>query len=450
MLMRTAAIALILLLNVCSAYSQDFAGYWKGDISVSGQKLTICFEISECGDTTYTAALDVPQQLAYGIEAGVVVDGLKIKIDISSIAASFDGVYLYKVINGTFHQSGLDFQLVLAPSERPSEEAMRPQTPLKPYPYEVEEVGFRNPREGNLLSGTLTLPENRNSLTAVVLVSGSGSQDRDETILGHKPFLVIADYLTRQGIAVLRYDDRGVGGSGKTENIPTTENLSYDAQGAVEYLRGRSDIGKIGIIGHSEGGSIALMLADRNQADFIVTLAGAFAKGSEVLLSQQEAILRAQGLPDGAIDGIVKANRSIFEAVEKSDSPDSSLENACRTILKSYGITDDGQIEKTLSDILNPWMYYFLRFDPKEIIEDIDIPMLAVNGTKDLQVISSLNLGVLRKLAGDKKCVTIMEPEGLNHLLQECVTGHPSEYGTISQTISPDILDAVGSWIRLL
>lgn len=397
-------LALCLLLAVPVA-GQNISGYWSGTMQVSGQTLTIGFDISSDASGALTATMDVKEQSAYGIAANEVSfqNGI-LKIGIAAIGAEYRAMFLMKAFNGTFTQKGVQLSLVLAPGERPKFD--RPQEPQPPFPYTSEEVVFTNSLEGFDLAGTLTVPEGEGPFPGVVLVSGSGQQNRDEELMGHKPFAVIADYLSRHGIAVLRYDDRGVGKSGGDATNATTLDNSYDAEAAVDYLLKRPEVSKVGVVGHSEGGAIAYILGARRPADiaFIVSLAGPTVKGSDCLFEQQKAIYKANGLPEPA-----------------------SL------IMSSP----------------NPWMKYFLDYNPEADIAALKCPLLFVNGTLDLQVLSYQNVPALKELVSkyDLKDVEIHEMEGLNHLFQHAVTGNPNEYVHISETFSDEVLQLVRTWI---
>src|SRR5574344_107217 len=422
-------------------------GYWQGKISISGKILTIGFDIHGVPEGGYSGTMEVPEQSASGIPVEITSDGVSVKINIPSIKASYEGTFLMKIINGTFRQSGMEFPLTLASTLKVAPK--RPQTPAGPFPYKSEDVTFKNSVQGNTLSGTLTVPEGKGPFKAVVLVTGSGAQDRDETISDHKPFLVIADYLTRNGIAVLRYDDRCAGRSDKTDPDYTTMDLSYDAQAAVDFLRTRKDISLIGIAGHSEGGEIELLVADRTKVDFLISLAGPCIKGTSLMLAQQNAVGRAQGIDDETLATAEKMNRKIFDKVEASDSSSPGLRNEIENILHSAGLTGE-RLEAAARQYLSPWMYYFLKFDPRPYIDNLKIPVLVINGTKDAQVVSSVNLASLRKQTAGKSNFTIIEPEGLNHLFQHCQTGNPSEYSQIEETFSPEILKVMAGWVKNL
>jgi len=329
---------------------------------------------------------------------------------------------------------------------------VRPQDPIPPFPYICEEVSFTNERDSVSLAGTLSLPEEGNSFPAVILVTGSGTQNRDEELMGHKPFAVIADYLTRNGIAVLRYDDRGAGSSDKGKPGATTIDLSYDAEAALEFLLNdsRIDNTRIGIIGHSEGGTINWIVASRRTDDvkFVISLAGPATKGSEILAAQQRALYKASGIPEASI----LANEQLFSQIWKIIENNSSIEKAdveLKKLLGAMGATEE-QINAYRSQLLEPWMYAFITLEPKEYIQKATCKALVLNGTKDLQVISSQNIPIWETLAKDRKPgseITIVELDGLNHLFQHCNTGLPAEYQEIPETISNEVLDIIKDYI---
>ena len=452
-LLILAAVAAIVPSTVMA---QDICGTWSGELDISGQKLGLSFNIRKA-DNGYAATMDVPQQGARGLAvSGCTFDGLNMKMDIATIGASFEGIFVMGMISGKFFQSGLELPLVLKKEELKAPD--RPQDPKGPFPYECREVTFENPKAGVKLAGTLTIPQGDGPFPAVVLVTGSGVQNRDEEIMGHRPFAVIADYLTRKGIAVLRYDDRGVGGSERGPEGSTTVDLSYDAEAAVDALfeEGRiidcsgnvcrevNRFSRIGILGHSEGAQIAFILASKKKAAFVVSLGGPAVKGSEILRAQQDALYKASGLPQEAIDANAAFFSNVYGVVEESKS----LE-AAEPELRKMAAMLPAQQQQFLAEILNPWMYAFIKLDPEPYISATRCPALILNGSRDLQVVAAQNLPVFRKIAADKKKdFTIREIEGLNHLFQHCNTGLPTEYGQISETIAPEVLEAIVEFIK--
>lgn len=332
----------------------------------------------------------------------------------------------------------------------------RAQDPQEPYPYTSVDVEFYNATDSVKLAGTFTIPSGKGPYPAVILVSGSGLQNRNEELMNHRPFLVLSDYLTRNGIAVLRYDDRGVGGSEKGSISPTTEHFARDAEAALAFLRTQKGINKkkIGVIGHSEGGTIAFILAARNpKVNFIVSLAGSTVRGDLILLSQLEASLALTTYHKEFKDKMIANNREVFEYIIASESNDSTLKSQVESVLLKYRpLLKEKELETLSKSFLNDWLYYFIKYDPQPQIKSVKVPVLALNGKKDVQVISSLNLPELERCLkeGGNKHYQILEMDGLNHLFQECTTGATSEYYTIEQTISPNVLESIKNWIQSL
>ncbi len=334
------------------------------------------------------------------------------------------------------------------------------QEPVAPFPYYSENVTFKNDKAGITLAGTLTLPAKEGTFPVVVLISGSGAQNRDEEIFGHKPFLVLSDYLTRNGIAVLRYDDRGTAASGGDFSKATTADFATDVEAAVQYLQSRKEVDpqKIGLIGHSEGGAIAAMVAARNSiVNFIVLLAGPGIPGDKILLSQQRLLGKAAGMPDSILQQASTTNAKLFNIV-KSQKNEAVLQSELRTVLSKSGLTDEGIpagqskeefIQKQIASLTSPWLRYFLAYDPAKDLRKVQCPVLALNGEKDLQVPPKENLTAIKRFLaeGGNNRVTTQELKGLNHLFQECTTGLPSEYASIQQTFSPKALKAISDWV---
>lgn len=379
-------------------------------------------------------SMDSPDQAAFGIPIQVERTELgKITIRIPSLGASYEGQWLIKQIVGTFKQMTLSLPLTLTP-EKPLN---RPQTPKEPFPYTQEEVTFSN--GDATLTGTLVLPEGCTRKTPVlIMVTGSGQEDRDETIFDHKPFAVLADVLGRAGIATLRYDDRGVGGSTGDVVNATTEDFRDDALAGIKLLRERFD--KVGVIGHSEGGLIALMLAADKQADFIVSLAGVAVSGIELIVAQSRTSLESAGYPEDQVDtfcktvgeaAYVRVHGGRMPFVDELDLPD-DLKQAYQGIL---------------AQIQSPWMQKLLSLDMRPRLGSITCPVLALNGTKDIQVDCESNLSALREGLPANPRNRIEALEGLNHLFQHCTTGAVSEYRQIEETIAPEALALIVAWL---
>lgn len=465
-LLKTIFSALCLVLPTVFSFSQnDITGDWNGMLDFQGvMKLRLIFHIEE-KDGTYTATLDSPDQNAFGIPAGAVTYAFpEIEIDMPDLRAHFKGTLVHDGagISGTFTQAGLALPLELGREEVEKEVLNRPQEPQPPYPYHEEEVTFENKAAGITLAGTLTLPKGKGKYPVVVLVSGSGPQNRNEELLGHKPFLVIADHLTRQGIGVLRFDDRGVGKSTGNFSTATTADFSSDALAAVAYLKTRKDINKkqIGIAGHSEGGIVAPMCAARSKdVAFIILLAGPGGTGEEIILTQIELIDRAEGYSETKIQAELDMTRKAFLAV-RTEPDTAKLRSQITAIyeeaLKALPEEERQEIgdisayaKQEANQLASPWFRFFLQHDPKTDLEKVKCPVLALNGEKDLQVEPNINLKGIEdglKKGGNTHYV-VKELPGLNHLFQECTTGSPTEYAKIEETFSPNALKIMSDWI---
>ena len=425
-------ILFLLLFAVLQSQAQ-IEGYWKGEMDLGVQKLETAFDIKAI-ENGYSATFDVPAQGAYDIPVDETTfqDG-HLELKMNAMGAAYLG------------------PLNLAKAEKKEQKKARPQDPQPPFNYHIEEVTFVNEKEGNTLVGTLTIPEGKGPFPAMVLVSGSGQQDRDEELMNHRPFWVIADYCALHGIAVLRYDDRGVGGSeGEVKNA-TSMDFSYDAEAAFDYLRNRKEINatKVGILGHSEGGIINFMVsARRPEVAFLISLAGPSVNGIEVLKEQQKAILRASGMPEEAVQFNSNTNAQMFDIIEASSSREEA-DSLLRQLLKGWGYNEE-LTEQTVSQMASPWMYYFLKYDPTEAIIKTNCPALLLNGSKDLQVIASQNLPAYEKIIAEhgKTNLTLHELPNLNHLFQHCESGSPNEYFEIEETISPEVLEMIVGFVK--
>lgn len=458
-------VCIIALCMTCTAAAQSVTGRWVGKLQVSGGQLTLVLRIQEIEGGKLSAFMDSPDQGAYDIPCdSVVYSAPHLKVIISSIGARYEATLDGETLRGQFMQGGLSLPLVLTPSAEEDRSVLRPQEPKEPYPYQVEEVRFVNPISGDTLAGTLTMPTSPGPHRAVVMISGSGAQDRDETIMNHRPFLVWADALTRLGIAVLRYDDRGVGASTGDFSEATTTDFSRDAEAAVDYLRSRKEIDnrRIGLIGHSEGGIIAPMVATRRPDDvsFIVLLAASGVRGDSILLLQNKMISRRSNLPDSVREASAALNRSLFALLVPPTTDEEELRQSLAEVLRDAFF--DGplappmpheQVELAINQEMEmltaPWMRDFLRYDPAPMLSRVQCPVLAVQGSEDVQVPAAANLPIVEKaltLHGNK-AVIVKEFPGLNHMLQHCQTCLPDEYGEIRETISPEVLQFVGEWI---
>ena len=422
-------IAAILCLMASVAKAQK--GSWSGELNIQGIKLPLVFNFTDDGCT-----IDSPSQGAKGIKAekSITPEG-KLKVTAGMIGASFEGTMEEQTITGTFTQNGMSLPLTLKPGEQKNN---RPQTPVPPFPYITEEVTFSN---GDItLNGTLTLPEGWDKNTkAVVMVTGSGQQNRDEEIFDHKPFAVIADALARKGIASLRYDDRGWGNKAIRFTDFTTDDFKQDAAAGIDLLRRKFKT--VGVIGHSEGGTIALMLASEGKTDFVVSLAGMTISGKQTLLNQNIDALRSIGLQEETVEKYSEVISDIFDKVAAGQDIDEYLKGA-ENMENFKPIID--QAKKLLT---SPYMRHFITIDIHNSLPNIKCPVLALNGKKDTQVAYKQNLEVLENGLSNCSHETIAY-DNLNHLFQHCTNGSIVEYHQIEETISQEVLDKIISWIK--
>ncbi len=453
-----------LSLITLTAFAQGITGQWNGILKVQGTQLRLVFNISKT-ESGYSATMDSPDQKAIGIPVSTTTyENGTIKLAIPAANILYEGILSKdEVLIGTFNQGALSVPMNLSREIKEKEKVIRPQEPMKPYSYYTEEVSFENSTAGITLAGTLSLPAKDGVYPAVILISGSGPQNRDEELLGHKPFLVLSDYLTKNGIAVLRYDDRGTALSNGDFKSAITADFATDASAALAYLKTRKEINtnKIGLMGHSEGGVIAPLIAstDKN-VSFIVLLAGTGLPGDEILLLQKALIERASGVSETEIAKGQKTNKGAFEMVKKAKT-----DNQLKTDLNRYfqKIEEENptaekdkkakeqEIQAIENQLSSPWMQYFIQYDPATALVKVKCPVLAMNGSKDLQVPPVENITAIQNAltkGGNKKVTTQIIPN-LNHLFQECTTGSPSEYADIQQTFSPIAMKTIVDWIQL-
>lgn len=455
--MKKIILLTCLLLTAVWGAAQDITGTWNGKLKLPNGSLTIVFHISTDGKG-YKTTLDSPDQGAIGLPTGsTTFSGSTLTVDIPTLHASYKGeLKADGKLHGTFTQ-GLPFPLEL--SKRETVRPKRPQEPRPPYPYRTENIKFKNEQAGITLAGTLTLPKESSRFPAVILLTGSGPQNRDEEVMGHKPFLVIADHLTRNGIAVLRFDDRGTGESEGNFQTATGADFATDAEAALKYLQGRKEIApqKIGLLGHSEGGTIAFTVAARNKkAAFVVSLAGCGVKGEKLMLKQAEDILKSQGIP--ATDWEKeKYKLSKIYALLAQDKSVAEIEKELRTevqkelsrVLQNNDAAKQ-QIEKEVKTMTSPWYLHFIKHDPAAELRKITCPALILNGEKDLRVNAAMNTKAIEESIrsnGNKQVTTKIYP-GLNHLFQHCRTCTLLEYGQLEETVSPEVLKDITDWLR--
>jgi pimeloyl-ACP methyl ester carboxylesterase len=453
--MRIRAAA-FLSIAVLAAPAADLSGTWQGNIVTPGATLHLGLTVAKT-PAGYKATIDSYDHGGYWIPAAVKLNGTQLHLDLTSINALYDATLSAdgKTLTGTWTQGGNSVALNFTRAPGPK----RPQEPKPPFPYRSEDVTYQNTKAAVKLAGTLTLPPGSGPFPAVLLITGSGAQDRDEKIFGHKPFLVIADFLTRRGIAVLRVDDRGVGGSTGDLSKATEDDLTDDALAGVNFLRGRADIqpARIGLIGHSEGADIAARAAPRSDSvAFIVMLGGTGIPGEELLVSQGEAIMRASGASDDQIKRNTEVQRAMFRIVrEQQDSV--AAEKQLRELLNDYEKKEGASasdarafVESQLRAALSPSLRSIILADPASVLRKVTCPVLALNGSRDLQVLARLNLpAIAAALAGaGNQDYEIAELPMLNHLFQKAGSGLISEYAEIEQTFAPEALEIMNGWIQ--
>jgi fermentation-respiration switch protein FrsA (DUF1100 family) len=452
--MKKTVFFLIAILSSFIMVGQEITGKWNGVLKVPGSQLRVVFNITKT-ENGYSSTMDSPDQGVKGIPfTKTSFENSILKLEIPNAQIVYEGM-LNKDNNivGNFVQRGQSFLLNLSKGKIEEKMVLRPQEPQKPYPYNSEEVAFENKTDKNVLAGTLTLPRKEGVFPAVILITGSGPENRDEEIFGHKPFLVLSDYLTKKGIAVLRFDDRGVAKSTGDYKSATTLDFAHDVQAGIDYLKTRKEIdkSKIGLIGHSEGGVIAPIVAENSKdVAFIVLLAGTGIRGDKLMLLQKEKIERQMGVSENEIQKGQENFKGAYDIIVASTADDDLTTKINSYIKSQFGNKLDGERTSALvAQLTSPWMVYFLKFDPATALKKVQCPVLAINGDKDLQVPANENLNAIKEAVvqgGNKKVTTKVLPN-LNHLFQECKTGSTEEYGIIEQTFSPIALEEISKWI---
>jgi pimeloyl-ACP methyl ester carboxylesterase len=453
------------LLQQTTVAQKKIDGIWVGILEVQGTRLSLIIRVTQDSAGALSAKLDVPDQGASDLAIdSVILEGQTFRFEAKGLGLSYEGTMSNDglEISGTLKQGPGTFPVTFKKADK-APKVGRPQDPKPPYPYLDEEVSYKNNVDAIRITGTLTMPRTGGPFPAVLLITGSGSQDRNETIAGHRPFLVLADHLTRLGIAVLRVDDRGMGGTSPGSPNVTTENFVGDVLAGVEFLKSRKEINprQIGLIGHSEGGMIAPMAAIRSKdIAFIVLMAGnGFANDEEILI-QNDMLLSAQGFDDDSRRLARELYVAMFEVLKGKDST-AAAEKKIRDIVAAKTAAMTPTQKKNLEPLLNvidtqipqiyllEWFRFFLRYDARPTLRKVTIPVLAINGEKDMQVAAKANLDAIAaalKEAGNKDFSVVLMP-GLNHMFQTTKTGLPMEYGDIEETISPAALKTMSDWI---
>jgi pimeloyl-ACP methyl ester carboxylesterase len=459
--MKTTLLTVACFFYLSALFSQEIIGSWEGELDVPGMKLPLVFNIKQNGSQLITT-MDSPMQGAKDIPVtSTTFEKNELEIKANEMGITYKGTLKNDKIEGSFIQGQMSLPLILTKMKTGESVLKRPQTPQPPFNYKIEDVTFTNPFDKNTLAGTLTKPLNQKSYPIVVLISGSGQQNRDSELFGHKSFWVIADDFAKKGIGVLRVDDRGTGSSnGATMNM-TTQNFAEDTNAAVEFLT-QKGFTNIGLIGHSEGGIIAPMVASKNKkVKFIISMAGPGIPIDELLVLQTNAIAKVSGATEEEIKLGEATNRKIYALLKNYNGTD--LQDEVKNIFianmqklpkeqqpSAEEIAKTAEQESVKTTI--PWFTYFIKINPDEYWSKLKIPVLALNGSKDLQVISKENLaGIKASLEKAKnKKIDMVEFPNLNHLFQEAKTGSVEEYGQIEQTIAPQVLDKMSSWILKL
>lgn len=431
-------------------------GVWQGALTGNGMRLRLQLHVSHDDHKQLVAALDSPDQGVSGLPANKVTEKDAVfHFEIPVVNGVYEGTLIAakNTITGTWTQNGVKQNLDFQRSDRLLE-LVRPQNPVKPYPYREEELTFPNEQAKISLAGTLTIPPGQGPFPAAVLICGSGPHDRDESLAGHRPFLVLADHLTRKGIAVLRFDKRGVGKSSGKYDQATAEDFAADAVAALVYLKTRKEIDakKMGLIGHSEGGIIAPMAATHSQdVAWIVLLAAPGLKGEDLLLLQSQAILRTAGVNEGEISRTLAFNKQSYALVRQEKDP-TALQAKLNELVQSTSTgaaLPPNALQSQMRLLISPWFRSFIDYDPVPALQKTACPVLALNGEKDLQVPPGENLPKIKKALedGGNKDSQATELPGLNHLFQHGPTGAPTEYGAIEETMAPEALNAISDWI---
>lgn len=455
--MKNILLTISLLLGICSLKAQEINGVWTGALKIQDVQLRINIHVDGNSENGYSAKFDSPDQGAFGIPfSEASFENNKLACSDKAMGIAYEAELQHDELKGVWIQGGMSLPLNL---ERGTEPTLpnRPQEPTGDLPYKSKDVEVINAKAGVTLSATLTIPAGDGPFPAVILVSGSGPQDRNSEVFGHKPFLVLSDYLTRNGIAVLRYDDRGVGKSTGDFSAATSADFALDAESAFEFIINQPSINSklVGIIGHSEGGMIAPMVAANNkEISFVVMIAGPAIPIDELLVAQTKAITQSTGASEAEIASAVDFNQKFYRFVKEQSSIESTLNHLDNFLLENRFMNSEGEAESidemksNIVPMLTPWFHYFISYDPKENLSKIKSPVLAIYGSLDLQVPSQININSLEPVFQKSKIKhSIIELKNHNHMMQIATTGGVNEYMQIEQTFSPEALLTISSWI---
>jgi uncharacterized protein len=459
---KNIVLGVLILFATYSVHGQELQGSWSGTLEVMGQRLPLNFHFEPAGDD-WQGTMDSPNQGAKGIKMSkVLFNGMMLTFEVAMAGITYEGIWAEPGFKGTFKQGAMEFPLDLKRMEIQGapEPPKRPQTPNGPFDYEIIETNFKNLAEEITLFGTLTKPRGDGPFPAVVLVTGSGPQNRNSEIFGHQSFWVIADYLTRNGIAVLRYDERGVGESDGVFENATSVDFKTDAQLAVEHLRKFpwTDQAKVGVIGHSEGGLISWMMgAEGKGLDFIISLAGPVVPIPQLMAKQTADVSRSVGNPKELVERQVSINGKLYQVIAESNSAAEAKEKIdllAEEMLLEYGLEGEQAnqqrqaLKEAFSNSLSPWFYNFIRTNPEQYIEKIKLPVFAAFGEKDIQVNAAQNANRLQELLGSKSGqLELKVYPNLNHLFQHADSGSVAEYQTLEETFNQQVLEDIVAFI---
>lgn len=468
--MRSVFTFFLLVTSIVSPAQSPLAGDWSGKMQAGAASMRLVLHIKD--SVGIHVSMDSPDQNAFGFKADqATITGDSITVLFTSIRGKYRSVLATEngrqQLKGVWSQGGMQLPLVL---ERGAGAALvRPQTPKPPFAYRVDDVTYTNTDSSVTLGATLTVPAGPGKYPAVILITGSGLQDRDETLFGHKPFWVIADHLTRNGFAVLRVDDRGVGKSTGDGANATSEDFANDVITSINYLKARPeiDVRQIGLLGHSEGGMIAPIVAAKTKdVAFMILLAGPSVKGSAVLKEQRAAIFRVSGVPEQTVSEINalydEVTRVVIHAGTKSQALtdveamvkkwNTSAGTETKTILQTGS---EEQVKKfadqVVKQLYSPWFKYFLQFEPAPVLAKSKCPVLALYGEKDIQVVSSQNLEPMKRILAQTRKpenFSVQEIRHVNHLFQKCTACTVAEYGELTETFSAETLALITDWLK--
>jgi len=462
---------LLLMSFMGNTQTKNITGIWEGAIN-GGIQIHLVFKFVSTGENSFSGTMDSPDQHVKGIQLTTVnLQGDTLTVELAPAHAVYKAVLTNDTtLTGTWQQGGASLPLVIKHVQQatPVAEVKRPQTPVPPFGYNSEDVGYDNADKSIHFGATFTYPKTGGPFTTMILITGSGAQDRDETIMGHKPFAVLADYLTNKGYAVLRIDDRGVGQTTGSMTNATSADFAKDVEAGLAYLKTRKEVDahKIGLVGHSEGGAIAPMVAAANKdVDFIILWGAPMAGGLAINTEQNAAALQKAGLSSDAVNAFKQLHTNALELFSTATSTEALNEKLQQVftiwrkqqpaaILTTLAVTDSSIIGRTVSSIYDglynlPWMRFFISYDFAADLAKVHCSVLAINGELDTQVDAKTNLAIIESVLkkNSNKSHTTVPLKGLNHLLQTAVTGDVSEYANIAETIAPHALDTIGSWL---